>query len=303
MKYAIREEFASYAKFAPPILGPGMAGWMGSLMKPPKWFWNDKAITVTRQTVPGCQGDGVEVFLVEPKDVATDNCLVYFHGGGFFFPGAEYHYQLAKAYALQTPCKVVFADYRLTPKHPFPIPAEDCYGALVWTRNHAESLGVTKIAVGGDSAGGSLAAAVSLMARDRMGFQPRFQLLVYPVTDRRMDTESYRRFLDTPMWNSRLSRIMFRGYIQDPNRPDIAYASPMEAKDHSGLPAAYVETAEFDCLHDDGIRYAEALRAAGVRVEVNETKGTMHGFDIVQDAPTTQAALESRIGFMRREFS
>lgn len=303
-KYPISKEFAPFSNFTPPILGPKMAGWMGAMMKPPKWFWKDAEITVARKQIPGYRGETIEVFVVEPKGADTDNCLVYYHGGGFFFAAAEYHYKLAKAYALGTPCKVIFVDYRLTPKYQFPVPAEDCYAALLWTMDNAENLGISreKIAVGGDSAGGSLAAAVTLMARDRIGFKPRFQLLVYPVTDRRMESDSYRRFTDTPMWNSKLSKIMFRGYLPDASIADIAYASPIEAEDHSGLPRAYIETAEFDCLHDDGTGYAEKLRIAGVAVEVNETKGTMHGFDIAQDAPITKAAVAKRIDFMRRHF-
>lgn len=303
-KYPISKEFKSYSNFTPPILGPKMAGWMGSMMKPPKWFHTDDEMTVTKKWISGYRGEEIAVDVVEPKGVETDNCLVLYHGGGFFFAAAEYHYQLAKAYAVETPCKVILVDYRLAPKYPFPIPGEDCYAALLWTMENAEILGISKekIAVGGDSAGGCLAAAVSMMARDRIGFKPRFQLLVYPYTDQRMDSDSNRRFTDTPMWNSRLSKIMLGGYITN-EVADIAYVSPIEADEHTNLPTAYIETAEFDCLHDDGIGYAEKLRNAGVAVEVNETKGTMHGFDIAQDAPTTKAAIKKRIDFMRRHFA
>ena len=129
---------------------------------------------------------------------------------------------------------------------------------------------------------------------------PLFQLLVYPVTDRRMNYDSCRKYTDTPMWNAKLSVKMWQGYVQDENAPDIAYASPMEAQSFEKLPSAYVETAEFDCLHDEGIAYANALLEAGVSVELNETRGTMHGFDIVQNAETTKAALAARIKFMRK---
>jgi acetyl esterase/lipase len=232
-------------------------------------------------------------------------CLVYYHGGGFFFGGAGYHYKLAKRYALEADCKVVFAQYRLAPKHPHPTPAEDCYAVLRWTYENAEGLGVDRgrIAVGGDSAGGALAAAVCHMARDRHTDMPCFQLLVYPVTDRRMQTESCRVFTDTPMWHSRLSAKMWQGYVQEEDPPNLAYASPMEAARFDGLPPAYVETAEFDSLRDEGEAYAEALRGAGVSVVLNATKGTMHGFDIVENAPTAQAAAEARIAYMRERFS
>ncbi len=199
---------------------------------------------------------------------------------------------------------MIFVQYRLEPKNPHPTPAEDCYAALRWTFENADKLHVDKsrIAVGGDSAGGALAAAVCQMARDRGGNMPHFQLLVYPVTDRRMQAESCKKYTDTPMWNAKLSVKMWKGYVQDENVLDIAYASPMEAKPFDDLPSAYVETAEFDCLRDEGIAYAEALRKAGVSVDLNEPKGTMHGFDIVEKAPTTGAAVKVRIEFMRKLF-
>ena len=303
-KYPISKEFGIYAHFVPPIPGPGIAGWMGSFMKPPRWFWRDREITASRKRIPGCGGDDIAVFLAQPRDLETDRCLVYFHGGGFFFGAAGHHFRLAKRYALETPCKVVLVDYRRTPKHPYPIPGEDCYAALRWTLENAAELGISpeKIGLGGDSAGGCLCAAVTLMARDRMGFQPCFQLLVYPVTDRRMDSDSYRRFTDTPMWNAPLSRIMFRGYLPRTPAGQLGYASPAEAEDHSRLPDAYVEAAEFDCLHDDALSYAQLLRRAGVPVELYETRGTMHGFDIVPNAPATADAVARRVSFMGRSF-
>ena len=104
------------------------------------------------------------------------------------------------------------------------------------------------------------------------------------------------------MWNAKLSVKMWQGYVQDENAPDIAYASPMEAQSFEKLPSAYVETAEFDCLHDEGIAYANALLEAGVSVELNETRGTMHGFDIVEKAETTKTAVAERISYMKDQF-
>ena len=103
--------------------------------------------------------------------------------------------------------------------------------------------------------------------------------------------------------NAKLSEKMWQGYVQAANATDIAYASPMEAECFGCLPAAYVETAEFDCLHDEGVAYAQAMQKAGIDVVLNETKGTMHGFDIVEKAPTTQAAVAARIGFMKEQFN
>ncbi len=303
-KYPIKKEFFPFSLLTPPIKSPESAGKMGEMMKPPKWLWQDKEISVRRELVSGYRGEKIEVFVMEPKAIETDNCLVYYHGGGFFFEGAGYHYRNAKAYALKVPCKVLFVQYRLAPKHPFPIPAEDSYEALKWAYESAETHGISrdKIAIGGDSAGGCLAAAVSMMARDRgLGVKIPFQLLIYPFVDQSMDSESNRKYTDTPMWNSRLSLQMAGGYVQDPGVENFVYASPIEGS-CDGLPEAYIETAEFDCLHDDGINYCAKLRSAGIAVELNETEGTMHGFDIAQRALTTKAAVAARIDYMRRKF-
>lgn len=305
MKYPINKEFSPYSRFAPPIRNAIIAGWMGSMMRPPHWIWRDREVSVRKENLQRYDVAEIEVLVFDPYGIEEPSpCLVYYHGGGFFFGGAGYHYKLAKQYALNTPCKVVFVQYRLAPKHPHPTPAEDCYAALRWTFENAEKLNVDqeKIAVGGDSAGGALAAAVCQMARDRGTDLPCFQLLVYPVTYRRMNTESNRKYTDTPMWNAELSVKMWQGYVKSEDAPDIAYASPMEAKPFEGLPMAYIETAEFDCLHDEGIAYGEALRAAGVAVAFNETKGTMHGFDIVEKVPTAMAAVAERIGYMQNAF-
>lgn len=279
---------------------------MGSFLRVPGWLWRDKTLSVQKKSIPSYDGTLIDILIIEPAKICGDTpCLIYYHGGGFLFPAAGYHYKLAAKYAREASCKVLFVQYRLTPKYPFPIPAEDCYAALCWAIDHANELGIEKarIAVGGDSAGGALAAAVAQMARDRTGFRLCFQLLVYPVTDRRMDSESNRRFTDTPMWNSELSQKMWEAYLADESSPDIAYASPLEAESFVNLPPAYIETAEFDCLHDEGIAYATALCKAGVMVEVNETKGTVHGFDIVEKAPTTQQAVEARIQYMKKQFA
>ncbi len=305
MKYPIDKQFFPYTHSAPLILSAKLAGWMGSLMKPPRWIWKDKEVSVQKKLVKGYQGAEIEVLLIEPREIKGElPCLVYYHGGGFFFGAGGYHYKYAKEYALKTPCKVAMAQYRLAPKNPHPTPVEDCYAALRWAFENAEELGIdrTKIGVGGDSAGGALAAAVCQMARDRNTDLPCLQMLIYPVTDRRMQTESNRKYTDTPMWNSKLSVKMWKGYTPNADVPDIAYASPMQAIRFDGLPQAYVEVAEFDCLRDEGIAYAEALRAAGAKVELNELKGTMHGFDIAEKAEISKRAVQVRVERLKSAF-
>lgn len=305
MKYPINKEFGIFAHVASPIKNPKIAGFVGSLMRAPGKIFRDKEIEVERRVVTSFDGAEIEVLVMGERARKLDTlpALVYFHGGGFFFGAAGNHYNAAKAYALGAGVRIVFVQYRLSPKYKFPIPPEDCYSAYLWTLENAEELMIdpSRVAVGGDSAGGALAAAVTLMARDRGVASPAFQLLIYPVTDRSMDTESNRKFTDTPMWNSTLSKGMWQGYAPDVDEKSLAYASPREAADLSHLPDAYVELAEFDCLHDEGLIYAERLREAGSEVVINEIKGTMHGFDVVEKAPTSKAAIRSRIEYMRNK--
>ena len=160
---------------------------------------------------------------------------------------------------------------------------------------------VERIGIGGDSAGSTLAVGVCLMARQRNHpVKFRFQMLPYPFLDARNESKSCKRFTDTPMWNSRLSDRIGPMTRVDKHDPNYVWYSPVEADSFGGMPPAYIETAEFDCLHDDGILYARLLREAGIEVTLNETTGTMHGFDIATKAPTTLAAMEQRIAFMKR---
>lgn len=305
MKYKISKDFFPFSHLIVPIPSAKLACWIGTyLMKPPLWLKHDRQVKVTKRHVTSYDGQKVVAHFFEPNCL-TENapCLVYYHGGGFWFGAAHYHYKIAKKYALQVGCKVVFAQYRLMPKHQHPTPAEDCFAIYKWTVENAEQLHIdkNKIAVGGDSAGGALATAVCQMARDRNYHLPLFQLLIYPVTDKNMDTSSQKQFVDTPMWNAKLNAKMWKAYLPE-NATDVAYASPMDATTLQGLPDAYVETAQFDCLHDEDINYAQALQCDGVAVELFQTQGTMHGFDIVAKSPITQQAVQRRIEFMKNRF-
>lgn len=304
-RYPISREFGIYRYMKTPVMPAKIAGIMGSLMRPPRWIRHDGQIAVRSCRIAGYGGDPVEVLVMEPRGLsAAAPCLVYYHGGGFVFGAAGAHYQVAKQYALGARCKVIFVQYRLCPRYPFPVPAEDAYLAYLWAVEHAEELHIdrSRTAIGGDSAGGCLCAAVTQMCRDRGAEMPLFQMMIYPVTDRRMGSDSNKRFTDTPMWHSRLSARMWQSYLQDASVEHIEYASPLEAARFDGLPPAYVELAEYDCLHDEGFAYAQKLREAGVRVVLHETKGTMHGYDIAMKVPTVRKAIKHRIRYMNRKF-
>ena len=304
-KYKIKREFFPFSHFTPPISEKFLAMAVPH-MKTPKYIFKDKELDVSRHRITSYDGEGVECFLMSPRSLGNNApCLIYLHGGGFVLAAAGYHYKNAMRYAEEASCKVVFVNYRLAPGHPHPIFFEDCYAAMCWAYDNAEVLGIDTscIGIGGDSAGSTLAVGVCMMARDRRHpVEFVFQMLPYPYLDARNNSESCRKFTDTPMWNSALSDRIAPMTRADRSRPDYVYYSPVEAGCFEGLPPAYIETAEFDCLHDDGILYAEKLREAGVKVTLNETKGTMHGFDIMQKAQTTKAALAARIEFMKKAF-
>ncbi len=304
-KYKIKREFFPFSHFTPPI-SEKFLGLAVPHMKTPKFIYKDKDLEVSRHEVASYDGEKIECFLMSLKSV-KDNapCLIYIHGGGFVLAAAGYHYKNAMRYAKEVACKVLFVNYRLAPKHPHPAFFEDCYAAMCWAYDNADVLGIdaSQIGIGGDSAGSTLAVGVCMMARDRKHpVKFVFQMLPYPFLDARNNSDSCKKFTDTPMWNSTLSERIAPMTKADKSRPDYVYYSPVEAESFEALPPAYIETAEFDCLHDDGILYAEKLHEAGVDVVLNETKGTMHGFDIMQKAETTKAALMSRINFMKRCF-
>ena len=302
-KYPISKEFFPFSHLAPPISERFLALSVPN-MKTPKFIYKDKDLDVVRHEVESYDGEKIEVFLMSPQ-LPDKNapCLIYIHGGGFVLPAAGYHYKNAMRYAKEVGCKVLFVNYRLAPKHPHPVFFEDCYAAFCWAYDNAGTLGIDKerMGIGGESAGATLAVGVCMMARDRNHpVKFLFQMLPYPFFDARNVSESCKKYTDTPMWNSKLSDRIAPMTKADKCRPDYIYYSPVEAEDFTGLPPAYIETAEFDCLHDDGILYSEKLRLAGVEVTLNETKGTMHGFDIMQKAVTTKSALEARISFMKK---
>ena len=304
-KYAIKKEFFPFSHFTPPISEAFLAKSVPH-MKTPGYIYRNKNLSITRHEIESYDGAGIECFLLSLKSLTGDApCLIYLHGGGFVLPAAGYHYKNAMRYAVEAGCRVVFVNYRLAPQVQHPVFFEDCYAVLCWVYDNAEQLHIdcSRMGIGGDSAGSTLAAGVCMMARDRNHpVKFLFQMLPYPYLDARGNSESCRKFTDTPMWNSSLSDRIGPMTKADPKEANYVYYSPVEAECFDGLPPAYIETAEFDCLHDDGILYAQKLREAGVDVVLNETKGTMHGFDIMQHAPTTKAAVAARVDYMRRMF-
>ena len=305
-KYSIHSDLKKYEQFKfklNPGLLPVINTVLAILLKTKK---NAKGIIATKKKIPGYQNALIDLVVYEPETIGKNApCLMYLHGGAFALKAAAHHKYLIGEYALKTPCKVVFVDYRLAPRHAFPVAAEDCYAAFEWIGNHADALGIDpgRIAISGDSAGGALAAAVTHMARDRKSpFGICYQMLIYPVTDARMTTQTMKNYTDTPVWDSRLNAQMWSMYLRDGDHGMRAYASPMEAASFENLPNAYVEVSEFDCLRDEGIAYAQALEKNGCRVILNKTAGTVHGFEVAEKCGLTCKCVAERINALQNAF-
>ncbi|MBC2650240.1 chloramphenicol hydrolase [Novosphingobium aerophilum] len=206
--------------------------------------------------------------------------VVYYHGGGWVVGTLETHDGTCRALARASGAAVLSVAYRLAPEARFPAPLDDCFEALVWAHAHAGELGVdgTRLAVAGDSAGGNLAAAVAIRARDEQGPALRHQLLIYPVTDTDFTRPSYQENGEAGGFLSTAAMRWFWGHYVDDLDTVHPHAAVLRHGDLTGLPPATVITAELDPLRDEGMAYAEALAAAGVAVEAEIAPGMIHGF-------------------------
>jgi acetyl esterase len=204
--------------------------------------------------------------------------LLYMHGGGFTIGGLETHDSLCRQLALRSGAAVVALDYRLAPEHRFPAAVDDAWAAMRWLAAHAQRMGLdgARLAVGGDSAGGTLAAVCAIHARD-IGLNLRQQLLITPGTTAYADTPSHRRFAHGFLLDAESIAWFFDQYIAHTDRRDWRFA-PLEADDLDGVAPACIVLAECDPLVDEGLAYADRLRAAGVPVELELTRGVTHDF-------------------------
>ena len=244
----------------------------------------------------------IEVF--EPAECKESlPCLVYYHGGAFSYMASVYHKKLAMIYAKRVHCRVVFPDYHLIPSNPYPTACEDAMEAYKYVINHAEDLFVDaeKIGVAGDSAGATLAAMVTNRCEEQGIQVPRLQMLVYPLAGVNLQTESMKKYVDTPIWRSTYNSRMWKYYFNN-KEYDYIY-SPYHMTLSDRMPITYIETAEYDCLHDDGILYSEKLRKIGIEVVLNETKGTIHGYDSALNADITKRNIEKRIVYLKKTFN
>ncbi len=205
-------------------------------------------------------------------------CLVYFHGGGFTIGSIQTHNVLCRELARMGHCAVISVDYRLAPEHRFPVATNDAWDAVQWVANSSSKLGLraNALAVGGDSAGGTLAAVCAIQARD-VGLKLALQLLIYPGTAARQETASHHTYDSGFMLDKATVDWFFDHYIDAKDRDDWRFA-PMLAERHDGLAPAWIGLAECDPLVDEGVAYADLLRMSGVPVDIEIYHGVVHGF-------------------------
>ncbi|MEI7447303.1 MAG: alpha/beta hydrolase [Burkholderiales bacterium] len=219
--------------------------------------------------------------LYRPRtDAGALPVLVYYHGGGWVIGDLDTHDVLCRQLALQSGCAVVSVDYRMGPEHRFPAAVDDCVAATRWVRANAASLGVdaSRLAVGGDSAGGNLAAVVAIATRDAGDLPIAFQLLIYPATDQRRVAPSHTANAQGYLLTADSMRYYHDHYIDDPKHDLDWRASPLLAPDLSKLPPALVLVAGYDPLRDEGVQYAQRLTESGVRASLVSFERMIHGF-------------------------
>ncbi len=249
---------------------------------------------VEERTIPGPAGP-IRVRLYWPDAAGPIPAIAYYHGGGHVIGSLDTHDLIARNLCAGAAALVASVDYRMGPEHRFPAAVEDSFAALEWLHGNAASLGAdpARLGVHGDSAGANLAAVVALMARDAGGPLLRLQSLVYPVADYTLSSPSYDTFAEGYGLLTRAAMVWFQGhYLGNPADAEDWRASPIKAANLAGVAPAIIVTAECDVLHDDGERYADSLRRAGVAVEYREYAGMIHGFfgmvPIIDDAMNAQ---------------
>jgi acetyl esterase/lipase len=250
------------------------------------------SVLVEDVTVPGPAGDpDLTLRVYRPASPAPVPALYWMHGGGMMIGSIDMDDALLASAVERLGLAAVSVEYRLAPEHPDPAPVEDCYAGLAWTAAHACEYGIDpdRIAVGGASAGGGLAAGTALLARDRRGPHVAFQLLLEPMLDDRARTSSSTVYDSGIIWNRNANRQGWTALLGDRIGTDevSCYAAPARAADLTGLPPAFVDVGEIETFRDESIDYAQRLLAAGVSTELHVYRGAFHGFDLM--APDSTA--------------
>ena len=278
----------------------------GNLYQAAEWHFIKPPEDIEEKNIvlKGHKGLSFKTTVFSPKEGKKPApALLYVHGGAFCYKAAGYQKKLALIYAKKTGCKVFFPHYHLAPECMYPAAYEDVLSVYRYITTHTGELGIDpdRIGVAGDSAGASIAALACNRWEKENVKMPCLQMLMYPVTDAHMDTESMKLYTDTPQWDSVANAKMWSFYCgEDKKLRDSA--SPMHSRIPDTMPETYIEPAQFDCLHDEGILYAEKLISAGVNVQLVDTKGTYHGYDAAIKTQIVKNNIKERIRFLKKGF-
>ena len=283
----IHPEFQQAAKMSPRFNFSKKNLWLINLlmsaMPAPKI---PEDILVENLTIPGqAERTKIRLRIYKPKNiVAPTPVLIWMHGGGYVLGKPEQDDGSCAQYVRELGIKVVSVDYRCAPKHPFPAGLEDCYSALEWVESHSEELGIdtNRIAIGGASAGGGLAAALIQLAHDRQEIAPVFQLLIYPMLDDRTVLRTDIDDSNNVTWSQKSNRFGWESYLGKPcGAEDVpAYSVPARREDLSGLPPAWIGVGSLDVFYDEDAAYAQRLKECGIECEMDIIPGAFHGFDV-----------------------
>jgi acetyl esterase len=269
----------------------------------PEGFEPTPVAQVIDENIPGPRGD-IKIRIYRPSTERDLPIVLFMHGGGFILGDLDSHDEVARVITMKADCVTVAVDYRLAPENPFPAAPEDCFAALKWTAASAEAFGgdAARIAVCGDSAGGNLAAGLTLKARDEGGPTICGQVLIYPLTDA-IDAQEFQPAADGKLYFFKAHDGAYFNslYFGDMEQARLPHASPMFAESVADLPPALVITAEYDPLCRQGEAYGARLKAAGVEVAHSRYGGAIHGF-ISMPLPMAAEALAECAAWLRRRF-
>lgn len=269
---------------------------IGNLIKPAK----SQNLKINTICIKAYKNLSIKVKQIIPKN-PNDFAILDLHGGGFGYKAAPHQIKYAFEYSEKLQCQVFFPDYHLLPDFPFPAAFEDSLKTYEYIVNHSEELKINpeKIIVLGDSAGGTLAANICNMAYTKDLPTPCGQVLIYPATDNQMNTNSMKEFTSTPLWNAKNNSQLWPLYLKNVTAEEEKIAVPMQNPLPQSLPKTYIETAQFDCLRDQAFLYAKKIQPISKSLEINQTMGTIHGYDMLTSHPTSKASLKKRIDFMQ----
>lgn len=265
-----------------------------------------KSTLALSKVKPPCVKDEIIIKRENAEDLACDfyyedgsffkPLILYFHGGGFQMEGTIIHKKLYETYAKHIPASVLAVNYRLLPEYPYPHAFHDAVDAFKYVTKHQKSLGYTHLYVAGESAGGNLALALTMWARDQKYDDIKKVLLIYPVLTKHHSLASHLMYHDTPMWNQVLNQSMWQMYLN--GREEDTYASLLE-NDMEDLPPLYLETAQFDPLRDEGILLEKKIKEVHGKIQSNHTMNTVHGYDAIPAAKITKHMINQRIHFFK----